>query len=657
MNGGWDDPTPAPSIPVPSIPVPPTTEPSRPAVPALTAATHQAPQPPWKLGLALRVVALLAAVAVLVYGLNTLHDRRRNETRSTRTAAAAARGLARSQEQGRVAQSDLAAARAAIADFTVEAKGATDASAQLINVEAALTDRLAQLRAAGSAGDFASYNRLVDELNGSVEAIRVAATNLNPPFTSLSQALTGLPTARCSGAVTTPVKFVPYGNSGLRCARIPVPLDYGHPSASTLTLTLVMRPADDPAQSKGPLVLNPGGPGGSAIAFLREASLLLPSEILRQFDLVGVDPRGVGQSTPVDCVDNLDPLFDNRLTDPEAKVRVDALRRVQELVAQCRHRSGAILPFLDTTSAARDLDRVRIALGKDTISYLGFSYGTYLGAVYADLFPTHLRAAVLDGAVDPKRAQRTVSLSPGGSNFVDAFDAAMAACAIDTTCPFFNGGNPRAAFDTLMASLTVRPLKVGARELGTGLAELGVISVLYEGTDGWRQLADALAHASLGDGAPLLGLSDGYAGRRKDGSYNNELEAHYAINCIEVRNRPSPAAARRKIQDLGSLELFDTADLMLTLPCAFWPAPPVRQNRTINGTGAPTILIVGNAGDPVTPIENAEELMNALDGSVLLRWEGDGHTVVGRGVACIDDAVTAYLVDLKAPAPNTSCPA
>lgn len=655
MSGSWDDPPAAP--PGPEYPRPHDDPlPAQHSALATTEAGRRT-RPPWKLGIALRFAALLASVAILAYGLNTLHESRTHETRATRSAARADRDLTRAQEQERIARSDLTAAQAALADFTLAAQGAADASAQLISVEAALTDRLAKLRAAGSSGDFATYNRLVDELNVSVEAIRVAATNLNTPFTSLSRALTGLPTARCSGPVATPVQFVPYGNSGLRCARIPVPLDYSHPRASTLTLTLVIRPADDAAQSKGPLVLNPGGPGGSAIAFLREASLLLPADVLRQFDLVGVDPRGVGQSTPVDCADNLDPLFDNRLTDPEAPVRIAALRRVQALIEQCRHRSGAILPFLDTTSAARDLDRVRVALGKDQISYLGFSYGTYLGAVYADLFPTHLRAAVLDGAVDPKRAQRTVSLSPGGSNFVDAFDAAMAACATDTTCPFYSGGNPRKAFDTLMASLTVQPLKVGARELGTGLAELGVISVLYEGTDGWHRLTDALAHAALGDGGPLLGLSDGYAGRRKDGSYNNELEAHYAINCIEVRNRPSPDAARRKIKNLGSLGLFDTADLMLTLPCAFWPAPPVRQNRTINGTGAPTILIVGNAGDPVTPIENAEELKNALGGSVLLRWEGDGHTVVGRGVACIDDAVTAYLVDLKAPAPNTSCPA
>ncbi len=667
MSGGWDDPPDEPFPPPSGAAHPPPPGPEYPqprhdpraaqysALATTEAARHA--RPPWRLGIALRFVALLAAIAMLAYGLNTRHESGTHETRARRSAARAQEGLARTQEQEHIARSDLAAAQAAIADFTLAAQGATDASAQLISVEAALTDRLAQLRAAGSSGDFTTYNRLVDELNVSVEAIRSAATNLNPPFTSLSHALTGLPTARCSGPVATPVKFVPYGNSGLRCARIPVPLDYSHPRASTLTLTLVMRPADDAALSKGPLVLNPGGPGGSAIAFLREASLLLPSDVLRQFDLVGVDPRGVGQSTPVDCADNLDPLFDNRLTDPEAPVRVAALRRVQALIAQCRHRSGAILPFLDTTSAARDLDRVRVALGKNQISYLGFSYGTYLGAVYADLFPTHLRAAVLDGAVDPKRAQRTVSLSPGGSDFVDAFDAAMASCALDTTCPFYNGGNPRPAFDTLMASLTVRPLKVGARELGTGLAELGVISVLYEGEDGWRRLADALEHAALGDGAPLLGLSDGYAGRRKDGSYNNELEAHYAINCIEVRNRPSPDAARRKIQDLGSLDLFDTADLMLTLPCSFWPAPPVRQNRTIHGFGAPAVLVVGNAGDPVTPIEDAEALTQALSGSVLLRWEGDGHTVVGRGVACIDDAVTAYLVDLKAPTPNTSCPA
>ncbi len=619
--------------------------------------SNPVPSRPWKLGIALRIAALVAAVAVLFYGMEVRRDRRAEETGARRSSATARQELARAREQARIARSDLAAAQAAIADFTMAAQGATDASARLIDVETALTDRLARLRAAGSAGDFDTYNQLVDELNGSIEAIQAAGKNLDAPFTSLAQALTGLPTARCSGPVATPAKFVPYGSSGLRCARIPVPLSYAHPRRSQIELTMVMRPADDPNQSRGPLVLNPGGPGGSAIAFLREASLLLPTDVLRQFDLIGVDPRGVGQSTPVDCADNLDPLFDNRLTDLDASVRATALGRVQQLVEQCAVRSGAILPFLGTTSAARDLDRVRIALGKRQISYLGFSYGTYLGAVYAELFPTRLRAAVLDGAVDPERAQRTVSLAPAGSEFVDAFDAAMASCAINPTCSFHNGGNPRDAFDVLMASLTDRPLRVGDRELGAGLAELGVISALYQGSDGWRRLGDALARAALGDGAALLGLSDDYAGRRKDGSYNNELEAHYAINCIEVRNRPSPGAARRRLRELGILGLFDTADLMLTLPCSFWPAGPATGIRTIRGKGAAPIVVVGNAGDPVTPIEDAEALTEALDDAVLLRWEGDGHTVVGRGISCIDDVVVAYLVDLTVPAPNSSCPA
>lgn len=642
-------------------PPPSSPPPINPAGPFFTSAAPEPPPPgprrPWRLGLAIRVIALVAALALLAYGVTTARDGQDREKAARRSLAHRRLQLARTREQERIARSDLAAAEAAIADFTLAAQGATDASARLIDVEGALTDRLARLRAAGSSGDFGTYNRLVDELNGSVDALKAAAENLDLPFESLSKSLNGLPTARCAGRATTPAEFGAYGSSGLRCARVAVPLDYSRPRGKSIELTVVMRPADDPTQSRGPLVLNPGGPGGSAIAFLREASLLLPSDVLRQFDLVGVDPRGVGQSTPVDCADNLDPLFDNDLTDGDASVRAAALRREQKLIRQCQVRSGDLLRHVDTTSAARDIDRVRIALRSEQISYLGFSYGTYLGAVYADLFPTRVRAAVLDSAVDPERAHRSVSLSSGGSDFEDALNAALLDCAANRACSFNNHGDPGKAYDALMTSLTLKPLDVGGRKMGRGLAELGVASVLYEGRDGWNLLTDALTHAALGDGAPLLELSDGYAGRRKDGSYNNELEAHYAINCIELADRPNPHDAQRRLRDLGHLNRFEAVDLMLSLPCAFWPVPPVKQPHTIHAKGAAPILVVGNAGDPVTPIEDAEALTKALDGAVLLRWEGTGHTVVGRGVACIDDAVTAYLVDLTVPAAGTSCPA
>lgn len=651
--GSEFSPQPPPPPVVPAAPGPPPPD----SAPVAYGPPPASPPPrPWKLGFAIRVVALLAALALLFYGMDVRRDGQSKERSATHSSASAQHARARTREQERIAKSDLAAAQAAIADFTLAAQGATDASARLIDVEAALTDRLARLRAAGASGEFGAYNEIVGEINASVDAIKTAGLALNDPFTSLSRALSGLPTARCSAPLTTQSDFVAYGSSGLRCALVAVPLDYAKPRGSTIKLTIVMRPADDPDQSRGPLVLNPGGPGGSAIAFLRQASLLLPSEVLRQFDLVAVDPRGVGQSTPVDCADNLDPLFDNELTDARASVRARALRREQRLIQQCKVRSGNLLPFLDTASAARDLDRVRIALRTQQISYLGFSYGTYLGAVYADLFPSRLRATVLDGSVNPNRARRSVSLTSDGSNFGDALDAALLDCAANPTCAFNNNGDPSKAYDALMTALTTKPLKVGDRAMGRGLAELGVASVLYDGSDGWGLLTEALAHAAVGDGTALLQLSDSYAGRRKDGSYNNELEAHYAINCIELSHRPSPKDAFDRLRDLGDLKRFDAVDLMLTLPCSFWPVPPVDRSRTVHAENTSPVLIVGNADDPVTPIENGEALAKAIPNSVLLRWEGSGHTVVGRGVPCIDDAVTTYLVSLTLPAPGTSCP-
>ncbi len=612
---------------------------------------------PGRLGFGIRIVAIVAALAVLGVGITTRRDAKARERSAEAASTNAGERLTRTREQEHRARTDRAAARAAIADFTDAAHGATDASAALITEEAALTDRLARLRAAGASGDFGTYNRIVGELNASVDEINAAAANLQRPFESLSKSLTGLPTAHCAGTLATPTTFVAYGSSGLRCARLRVPLDYADPHGPTLEITAVVRPAEDPAHSLGPLFLNPGGPGGSAIAFLREASLVLPAEVLRRFDLVGVDPRGVGQSTPVDCADSLDPLFDNRLTSGTTSVRAKALRLVQRLVHQCGERSGALLRHVDTASTARDLDRVRVALHARQISYIGFSYGTYLGAVYADIFRHNLRAAVLDGAVSPNRARRTESLSDSGLGFDDALTAALFDCSAKPSCAFFSGGNPSKAYDALMASFTVKPLDVAGRAMGRGLAELGVVSALYDGHDGWTRLTDALAHAALGDGAPLLALSDDYAGRRKDGSYNNELEAHYAINCIELGSRPSPTDAQQRVRNLGTLGRFDAVSLMLSMPCAFWPVPPVNGLSDIHATGSAPILVVGNAHDPVTPIENATALAKSLDHAVLLRWEGSGHTVVGRGIDCIDTAVTNYLVNLTAPADGTSCPA
>lgn len=621
--------------------------------------TDAPPRPPraprtrvvWRLGL------LILAAAVLAYGLVTMRDGRDAERAANRRLASARRELAAGKDVRRRAEADLAAARAAITDFSGSAQFATAAGAALVDVEAQLTDRLNRLRAAGAAEDIGAYNQIVDELNGSNDAVGAAVDALELPFRNFSQSLGRLPTARCAGRLTTPITWASYGTSGLKCARLAVPLDYERQRGPSIELTIVRRPADNPIGAL-PLVLNPGGPGGSSIAFLREAVLLLPNDVLQKFDLIGVDPRGVGQSTPVDCADNLDPLFDIDLTAKDLNARSTQLDVIERIIKQCKVRSGALLRHLDTQTAARDLDRVRAALQVNQISYLGFSYGTYLGAVYADRFPERLRAAVLDGAVDPKYAVSTVTFDTG-TGFNDLLNGALLDCGANPRCPFHGTGDTGGRYDALMTKLQTAPLSVGPRRLGRGLAELGVVTALYSGSDGWGDLMDALAKANAGDGAPLLALSDSYTGRRRDGSYSNETEAHYAIACTEVRSRPSHDDARAKVRAIStSPKRFETVNVMLSIPCAFWPAPPNRNRAgTLRAKGAAPILVVGTEGDPVTPIEDAEALTKALDSGHLLRWQGDGHTAFGRGVDCIDNAVSAYLVNLTVPAEGTSCPA
>lgn len=604
----------------------------------------------------LACLSLVLGLAVLGYGLVQWQGARDDERRADRSELGTRRALARTEQAQRRAEADLAAASVAVEDFASAAQGAVDAGARLVDLEGQLADRLSRLRAAGATEDIGAYNRIVDELNGSTATINAAIDALRVPFEGFGRALGRLPTARCAGPRTEPITWEAYGTSGLQCARLAVPLDYDHPKRATIELTIVRRPADDPTVAT-PLVINPGGPGGSGIAALRAAGLELPPEVLRRFDLIGVDPRGVGQSTPVDCADRLDALFDIDLTNENLDVRSTQLDRIQKIVRQCRARSGELLEHVDTQSAARDLDRVRQALGVDQISYLGYSYGTYLGAVYADRFPERIRAAVLDGAVGPDYAGSELTLD-SESGFVELLDDALVDCSNNPGCSFRVPGDPDTTYDDLMTRLQTEPIKIGDRRLGRGLAELGVATILYEGRDGWPDLMDALTTAYYGDGTALLALSDSYTGRRRDGSYSNEVEAHAAISCIEVGRRPTRADARAKVRGISQEPArFEVVDVMLSLPCTFWPAPPVTPRRNLDARGAAPILVVGTNGDPVTPIEGAELLADALDSGQLLRWEGDAHTAFGRGNDCIDTAVTRYLVDLTLPPDGTSCPA
>jgi pimeloyl-ACP methyl ester carboxylesterase len=447
-------------------------------------------------------------------------------------------------------------------------------------------------------------------------------------------------------------------DSDLQCATLAVPLDYDDPAARSIDIALARRPADDADARIGSLLVNPGGPGASGIDLAEQADIFFPEGLLERFDIVGFDPRGVGDSSAVDCGDRFDDFFGLDPTPDDESERQDLIDAAQEFVAECERRSGDVLPFVDTVSAARDLDLIRAALGEETISYLGFSYGTYLGATYADLFPDRVRALVLDGGVDPTLDWREQSVAQG-AGFERALNAFFDECGSDEDCDFYSNGDPRGAFDELLAEIERAPLSATSagigRQLGPGEVMTGIAASLYDREYGWPALAIGLASARAGDGSVLLELYDIYTERNPDGTYGNLLEANAAVNCLDT---PAPDDVTAYDELAAELEReaprVGASGAYFGLLCAFWPAPAVGEPRALVAAGAPPIVVIGTTGDPATPYAWSQALASQLESGVLLTWEGEGHTATAKS-DCIDDAIVDYLVNLTPPAEGTRC--
>jgi pimeloyl-ACP methyl ester carboxylesterase len=439
-----------------------------------------------------------------------------------------------------------------------------------------------------------------------------------------------------------------------QCASIQVPLDYNRPSDASISLALDRHPAS--GTKIGSLLINNGGPGVSGVDSLSYDVSLMAKPILDHFDVIGFDPRGVGRSAPVICADG--PAID-RFLDLDPAPTTDTgfqtlVAGTKSFVLGCQARSAAILPYVSTENAARDIDQIRQAVGDAKLTYLGFSYGTLLGATYAELFPGRVRALALDGVVDPSIDPVAVSIAQA-VGFEHQLSAFLADCTAHATCAWRPGGDLHAAFEALMARIRTQRLPgLGDRSLGEAEAVIGVSSALYSKAE-WPDLAISLSLASRGMGAGLLALFDFYFQRRGDGSFANVLEANMAVNCLD-QPWPSPdvlrhdaAAAAQAAPDFGVAYLYGG------LTCSLWPVPATGRPHTIRAAGSPPILVVGSTGDPATPYAGAQSLARQLASGVLLTRVGDGHTAY-RSSACIRAAVDAYLIDLTVPATGTSCP-
>ena len=437
-----------------------------------------------------------------------------------------------------------------------------------------------------------------------------------------------------------------------------VPLDYSHPEAGTIKIALNRKPATDPARRIGSVLTNPGGPGASGIQFLT-GDVGNMTILNTRFDLIGFDPRGIGQSVPVRCLDGpqedafntLDPVLD----DPQEKqATIDADKN---FAAACNQRSASVLPFIDTVSAARDMDMIRAALGDEKLTFLGFSYGSFLGEQYAHLFPTHVRALALDGVIDPSLTPNEL-LYTQLLGFEQNLQAFLTDCRARKTgsspCSYAQAGDPGAKLMDLMLRLDTAPLPVGSRSLTRSLAVIGVLTPLYDQST-WTYLDQALTQADRGNGTLLLRFSDLYLGRKADGTYDNQTDANTAVNCIDRPVSPDVAA----YDELGpkfarASALFGPAFQYSNLICAYWPVKPKGKVGPIDANGAPPILLIGATGDPATPYVWAQAVNKMLNGSVLLTREGNGHVSYDKS-ACAKQAIDAYLIDLTLPAQGTVC--
>ncbi|GGD00374.1 alpha/beta hydrolase [Tersicoccus solisilvae] len=441
------------------------------------------------------------------------------------------------------------------------------------------------------------------------------------------------------------------------CAKVTVPVDYARPASDTIALQLIRKGAS--GDRVGSLVMNPGGPGGSGYTMVRDSLEAVTSKTLRErFDVVSFDPRGVDRSAGITCL--TDEQRDAYRQDDSDPATAAGLARATELqrqvAAACRQKSGPVLGHMDTVSAARDLDVIRAVLGETRLTYLGYSYGTQLGATFADLFPDRAGRLVLDGAVDPSLSNEELTLGQARA-FEQALRSWAEACTRASSCAFSSADEGVALVRTLLTDAERSPQTVAdGRKATVGMLASGLILPLYN-EQSWEALNVAVANAASGDPGDLIRFSDIGADREQDGRYTaNSTFAFQAVNCLDYPMETDPAAMRHDAAALQQASptlgrYFGYGGLT----CASWPHRPVSAPHPLDAAGAEPIVVIGTTGDPATPVAWARSLADQLQSGRLITFEGEGHTAYGQGDTCVVDAVDGYLVDGTVPQDGLRC--
>jgi pimeloyl-ACP methyl ester carboxylesterase len=443
------------------------------------------------------------------------------------------------------------------------------------------------------------------------------------------------------------------------CTKVTAPLDWENPDAGEIQLSVIRQQATG-GNRVGSLLTNPGGPGASGVGLIRDSLSFAVGDVLpTSYDVIGFDPRGVGESTAVRCFDasQMDAyLFDIPPgTRGSAEWNAAVSAGSAEFAQACEDNSGGILQYITTQQAARDLDLLRGVLGDDELNYLGYSYGTFLGATYAELFPERVGRLVLDGALDPSVSETEVSTAQA-VGFEAALRAYVASCLDSGSCPFSGSvDDAMADLGTMLARVDRAPLKnADGRLLGADALLTAIVSALYSESS-WTYLTSGLSGVAKGDPEVAFQLADFYYNRSGGKYLDNSTEAFTAYNCMDY-----PAETPEE-QAAGSARLAAEAPTVAPYwesdvdGCAAWPFPPTGTRGEITAEGAAPILVVGTTGDPATPYDWAVSLADQLSSGVLVTRVGEGHTGYNKGNPCVDDAVEGYLLQGTVPQDGLRC--
>ena len=443
------------------------------------------------------------------------------------------------------------------------------------------------------------------------------------------------------------------------CAWLQVPLDYANPGGRVIKLAVLKSPARDQNAKRGALVINPGGPGAPGTLYAAGGALQYGDVLAQHFDIVGFDPRGVGSSAPLKC-GSTKQLDEQLAADPDPdtdaeRLRLDRLTRAYG--EACLRSDPGMARHMSTREVARDVDILRAALGEPKLDYLGSSYGTFIGATYADLFPQHVGRMVLDGAVDPRLSSLQTMIAQA-RGFEVALRSYVQDCVMQGNC--FLGDTVTDGTKRIRAFLDhveqhPLPTDAGAKLTG-GWALLGVLEPLYAKTR-WPELTDALKQAMAGkSGSKMLQLGYSYAHRGPRQYTDNLINALSDVNCLDHSDSVSSADVPKLFpRFLKVSPTFGRAFAYSLSFCKVWPVHTHEVSVALHAKGAPPIVVLGTTRDPATPLSSARGLAHELESGVLVTRNGDGHTAFRSGNSCIDDAVQGYLVSGQVPKNGLSC--